>query len=305
VGALAVASVGLAIVALIVRQPLIAPSAASERTSPEPIADSAGPVAPQAAMPTIEPTSPPAAPRIGTPRGSVTTVRAPVDWHIPVLMYHLISTASETPDAEPELLVAPSQFAAEMRTLRLAGWRSITASTLASDMEVHRRPPQRSFVITFDDGHVDGFTNAFPTLLANGFDATYFVITDRIGRAGYLSRSDLLEMAGAGMEIADHTADHLPLASLPRAAAFAEIDRARTFIASLLGSAPTTFAYPFGSVAPGVVTDVESDGFGVAFTNAEGCTESLANPFLIPRLRVGPGTTPTGLLLELSTCARG
>ena len=45
-----------------------------------------------------------------------------------------------------------------------AGWRTIDTTTLAADLAAGKRPPPRSFVISFDDGYVDGFTEAYPIL---------------------------------------------------------------------------------------------------------------------------------------------
>jgi len=38
------------------------------------------------------------------------------------------------------------------------------------------RPPDKTFVITIDDGWDDGYTYALPILQSHGFVATYFVI---------------------------------------------------------------------------------------------------------------------------------
>jgi len=199
--------------------------------------------------------------------------------------------------------VSPALFAAQMTRLREAGWRTITAAQLGADLATGSHPPPKSFVVTLDDGHVDGYTEALPILEANGFVATFFVVTHRIGRLGWLSDADVLAMAEAGMEIADHTMDHVSLPRLPLLFALAEIDGAIAWIANALGHPPVTFAYPFGSQDPSVVSDVAHGGFSIAFTNREGCFESTATRFLTPRLRVTPWMTPTALLDRLDACS--
>ncbi len=91
----------------------------------------------------------------------------------------------------PGLVVSPDLFAAQLEALVAAGWRSITAAELAADLAAGDRPPPRTFVITFDDGRSDGYTQAFPILRRLGLVATFYVITGRIGMANNLSASQL------------------------------------------------------------------------------------------------------------------
>ena len=247
--------------------------------------------------PTAEPTAPP------TPAPT-----RDLAWHVPVLMYHLIATADESGPALPSLVVPPRLFAQQMETLRAAGWRTITAAKLAADLLAGHRPPPRTFVVTIDDGHEDGYSEAFPILRRNGFVGTYYVITARVGMmgpagaGGYLTRDQIAEMAAAGMEIGDHTADHVPLASQTQAKALAEITASAAWITALLGAPPTTLAYPFGSFDQSVVDQTRGLGFSMAFTTITGCRQTLATRLAIPRLHVGPSTTPLDLLARLQDC---
>jgi len=217
-------------------------------------------------------------------------------------MYHLVATPAEAGNALPSLVVSPMLFAAQMQKLRLAGWHTTTAATLAADVSSGHRPPARTFVITLDDGHEDGYTEAFPILKANGFVATYYDVTGRVDHAGWLSSNELVAMDDAGMEIADHTVDHTELTTVANAVAISEIVGAKTFIANLLGPSPTTLAYPYGSWNAAVVADVRAAGFLLALTTKEGCFESTSTRLQAPRLRVSPSTTPVGLLAAVRAC---
>ena len=146
---------------------------------------------------------------------------------IPVFMYHRIAPDNEVGASLAGLVVKPEQFAAQMDALELAGWHTITARTLANDLAAGRRPPRHSFVVTLDDGHEDGYTYAYPILRRDGFLATYFVITDRIGHTGYLSVRELRTMVAAGMEIASHTIRHADLTHLAPGGVRAELHRIR------------------------------------------------------------------------------
>jgi peptidoglycan/xylan/chitin deacetylase (PgdA/CDA1 family) len=109
-------------------------------------------------------------------------------------------------------------------------------------------------------------------------------------------------MAAAGMEIADHTIHHILLGTAPPTVAFAEIVGAQDDLQQLLGRPQVTFAYPFGGWDGWIVSLVREAGFVIAFTRAEGCTETAANRYKIPRLRVGPSMTADGLVAEVRAC---
>jgi len=225
-----------------------------------------------------------------------------VGWHVPILMYHHISTQlGATPDAASRI-VSPTLFRAQMDALRTAGWRTVTAAALAADMAIGIHPPPRTFVVTIDDGHADGFTNAYPILQADGFVATYYVITGHVGHPTALTASEIDTLSAAGMEIGDHTVNHAALALVPADRAYQEIAGAAGWIRGQLGEAPTTLAYPYGNEDAAVAALVKAAGFAMALTTHEGCVESTADRFLVPRLRVGPWTTPELLLREVTKC---
>lgn len=156
--------------------------------------------------------------------------------------------------------------------------------------------------MTFDDGHQDGYTVVLPILQANGFVGTFYVISGNVGHRTALKTFQIDALAAAGMEIADHTVHHVGLALMPKAVAMSEIVGAADWISNLLGARPTTLAYPYGNEDAAVVGYVRDAGFAMALTNKEGCFESTATRFVVPRLRVGPWTTPTSLLTRVRSC---
>jgi peptidoglycan/xylan/chitin deacetylase (PgdA/CDA1 family) len=219
-------------------------------------------------------------------------------------MYHRIIPSALARQSLPELVVSPRLFAAQVATLHAAGWRTITLATLAADLLARERPPARTFVITIDDGHRDGYTYAFPILQRFRLVATYFIVTGRLNRGDNLSRTDVQRLAASGMEIADHTANHAYLPTLSRVAAKAQIDLAARTIAALIGRPPATFAYPFGAEDPAVLALVHAAGFAMAVTTQECDFEAASSALLTPRLRVGPETTPFELLWEVASYSR-
>lgn len=219
---------------------------------------------------------------------------------VPILMYHRIVPPALAGDALPSLVVPPQLFAAQLAALKAAGWHSVTVAAIAAALEHHRPLPPRTFAISIDDGWADGFNYALPILLRYGDVATFYVIAGRLDDSDFLSPADLRVLSAHGMEIGDHTLDHLDLTRLSPAALQAQIMGAEVELAAACGERPATLAYPFGRFDPAVEVALQHDGFALAVTTQPGWYEDRADQFAVPRVRVGPNLGPSTLVAELS-----
>ncbi len=94
---------------------------------------------------------------------------------IPVLMYHHVSP-------NPGLVtVSPETFHAQMAWLARHNYRSIGTDDLAAFL-AGKPLPEKSVMITFDDGYLDNYLYAHPVLQAFGLKAVLFVITGWLGQ---------------------------------------------------------------------------------------------------------------------------
>ncbi|MGD0018156.1 MAG: polysaccharide deacetylase family protein [Candidatus Limnocylindrales bacterium] len=222
--------------------------------------------------------------------------------HVPILEYHRIVPLAEAGNSRRSLVVPPQKFTAQLGALQKAGWHTITMATLANDLQVHTKPPARTFVITIDDGWDDGYTYALPILAQHGFVATYFVITGRIDHPSFLTSADLQALVAAGDEIGDHTMDHVYLTRQRGAKLTYEIDAAAARIAQVTGYWPESLAYPYGSENSRVVAAVAAcQGLRIAVIEGKHPViyQTWANRFVITRIHVSSGTTPAKLVAEL------
>jgi peptidoglycan/xylan/chitin deacetylase (PgdA/CDA1 family) len=227
------------------------------------------------------------------PNGAVAT------YHVPVLMYHRIEPRSERGHDPVDLVVDPTVFEAQLAALKARGWNTITSAQLAATMRAGCSAPPKTFVVTLDDGHQDGYSHAFPILEKYGFVATFFIITSRVGRPRYLTWPEMLEMQAAGMEIGSHTVSHVDEATYDRLQTDAQVLGAQRAIELQLQRRPVSFAYPYGLTPTNLVASVKASDIEVAYTTARGVAESLGNAYLLPRIRIGPTTHATNLVVFL------
>ena len=76
---------------------------------------------------------------------------------IPVLNYHQINSKDHN-----SLTVSTEQFAAQMDYLAENGYHTITPDEMADALENGTELPDNPILITFDDGYLDNYKNAFP-----------------------------------------------------------------------------------------------------------------------------------------------
>lgn len=89
---------------------------------------------------------------------------------VPVLMYHHVSP-------NPGLVtVSPPAFQAHMQWLAKHGYTALSSEQFAAFL-AGQPAPNKSVLITFDDGYLDNFMHAFPILRENGLRAIIFAVT--------------------------------------------------------------------------------------------------------------------------------
>jgi len=173
--------------------------------------------------------------------------------HVPILMYHEVAGPGDT--ASP-LAVTPRAWSEQLAYLYDEGYRTITAAELSAVLSGHDQLPDRTIVLTFDDGYEDFHSRAMPWLDRYGFTATLFVTTGWIRDAGplatghrpghMLSWTQISEAADIGIEIAAHTCLHPQLDQLPREQVHDELYASKAQLEDKLGSAVVGLAYPYG-----------------------------------------------------------
>ena len=93
-----------------------------------------------------------------------------------VLTYHRVSDLS----SDPQLLaIGVERFEEQMRLLAKS-YHTMAAGELFELMAGRRRIPDRTVVITFDDGYADTIHDAAPILAEHGIPATVFVSSDYV-----------------------------------------------------------------------------------------------------------------------------
>ena len=134
----------------------------------------------------------------------------------PILLYHSLSV--EASRVYRPYAVDPGRFREQMELVAGGGYRTLTVRELVTILaDPSGRLPERSVLVTFDDGFDDVHREALPVLDRLGLRATAFLVTGSVGgTSGWLagdgegdrrllSWTQIRELAGAWIEIGSHS----------------------------------------------------------------------------------------------------
>jgi peptidoglycan/xylan/chitin deacetylase (PgdA/CDA1 family) len=219
---------------------------------------------------------------------------------VPILMYH--SVAQNAPAATRGLSVTPGAFDEHVAYLANHGYTGLTFSDLADAFRTGAKLPDRTVVLTFDDGYADFAREAWPVLQRYSFPATVFVTTGWVADAGTdaagtpldhtLSWAQVSELSSAGIEMAAHSHSHPELDQLSDAALREELGRSRALLEDATRAPVRSLAYPFGYSSTRVRLAARSVGYQFAASVRNLRATPSEDLFTLPRLTIRRSTDP-------------
>lgn len=211
---------------------------------------------------------------------------------IPVLCYHQFSPGAA---ARNQLAVSAQGFEQQLAYLASNGFRVIPLTELETIVSRKLPMPDKTVVLTIDDGYRSIYTIAYPLLKKYNFPATVFLYTDFVGGSAALSWQQLKEMQDSGLvDIQSHTKTHASLAMSPEDATQAvyqarvrsEISDAERTLERHLGSKPRYLSYPYGDHSEYAVSTLKQSGYTLAMTVQRGANPAFADPYLLRRTMI-------------------
>ena len=145
-------------------------------------------------------------------------------------------------------------------------------------------PAHSELSFTVDDGNVTDFTHVAPALTKRGLRATFFVCSGRLGRPGFLDRSQVAALSSQGMAIGSHGVDHVPWRGLSPERLESEIVTSRSVLEEVCGTPVDEVACPFGSYDRKVLAALKRVGYRRVYTSDDGLCRS--GDWLVSRICV-------------------
>ena len=219
---------------------------------------------------------------------------------IPVLMYHNV-----LPGAENDLTITPAKLREQWLYLKQEGYKSLGLNEYLELLKSGHLPAQKSFLLTFDDGHLNNFDYAYPLLMEFGFKATFFIIADSLDPDGTdkfrdygneqpkMSARELAQLDPVTVQLAMHGYhhEHFDQLSLPEI-----IDVLKKSAAAFATAGLPYFkvlAYPYGArpkekaINEGMKQWMGANGYEAAFRiGNQVCTIPATDKFEIKRIDI-------------------
>jgi peptidoglycan/xylan/chitin deacetylase (PgdA/CDA1 family) len=185
----------------------------------------------------------------GASPSSVTKVSSsakPAAQKIPILVYHHVRSTKGYAKTtwSYKMSVSPKVFEAQMQWIADKGYTTITLDTLAAILQGTETGPAKPVVITFDDNNLTAYDIALPILQKHNQIAVYYIITNRLGNAGFIDADRVKDLAAKGMDIESHTVTHSTLTALSLKKLDSELTESKRSLEELTGHPVRHIAYP-------------------------------------------------------------
>jgi len=203
-----------------------------------------------------------------------------------VLCYHKIGTPPAGSKLK-DLWVSPARFRSQVKYMLDNGYTTLTFAELKKLYDAGQNPPEKSVLITFDDGYENNYKEAWPILKELGAKGNIFVVYNTIGKTNLwhnpaseawvnmATLEQLKEMLASGvMDYGSHTMNHPHLSALKLEDAAWEITESKKQLEAAFGREMCAFAYPYGdgAYAPEIRAKALEAGYTFDFSFKQGKT---------------------------------
>ena len=199
---------------------------------------------------------------------------------VAVLAYHKVSLSPGIYSITPKL------FEEQMRYLADNGFKPISLNDLTEALSGEKTLPDKSIILTFDDGYEDNYLTALPIMEKYGMRAAVFIAVDKVSRPGYMSWDQITALRAKGIDIGSHSLSHPSLTDLSPAEQAKEIIASKTALEKRLGQSVDYLAYPNGKFDASMFTLLQQSGYRGAFSGIHGLNLPGDNPYILKRISI-------------------
>lgn len=204
-----------------------------------------------------------------------------------ILMYHNVLEPGHCLNPpDPVYDLSRAMFQEQMQYLHEKEFNVLSLDQLISCQKKEGDFPEKSIVITFDDGFSSHLETALPILDRYHFRGEFFVTVNQIGKPGYLTWEGVKQLDQSGMGIGSHSVNHLFLNEMDVSAIAFELQTSKQVLEAHLGKPISFFAPPGGRVTPDVIPLAIKAGYAGICNSQVGENTKGMDPFAMRRFAI-------------------
>jgi len=231
-----------------------------------------------------------------TDRSSPSAISPPQQKEVVCFIYHRFGD-----HRYPTTNTPVKDFADHLTYLEKNNFRILTFSE-AIDYLKSDEPPQKTAVITVDDGYKSFFKNGLPLLRKHHMRATLFINTKTVSGSDMMNWDELKEAMSSQVEIGNHTHSHAFFLNEHAATRYEtfrkEIELSQSIIKEHLKVTPEVFTFPYGEFDPEMKAIVKKLGFKAAAAQNSGVLHPASDLFMCPRIPMSESYSPRDKFIE-------
>lgn len=212
---------------------------------------------------------------------------------VPIICFHSIN---DDPSVKNPIIISKDKFRQQLEAIRDNGYTTLTMSQLNDYLYKDKPIPEKSVVLTFDDGYRDNYTNAFPILKEFNMNATIFIIQSYLDRDEYLTAEQVKELSNSGIDIESHTVSHIDLPNLSYEDQLKELKDSKEKLENLINKPIISIAYPEGKYNDDTKRAFLEAGYSMGFTTERGYADRNDDSSQINRICVDYTYKPKDIL---------
>ena len=189
-------------------------------------------------------------------------------------------------DGDAFYRIKAGEFESLLSQLRKLGYQTVSSKEFRAWQQGETQLPERTVVLTFDDGYASHFEVVVPLLLRYHFSGTFFIAPSLVGKPGYVTWEQLRKLVFLGMEIGSHGLSHEPLTSLSSEEMQRELAESKRLLETQLGITVNAIAAPRGFWNRAVADAVQQTGYEAAWVSTIGTNGPETNALALRRVVV-------------------
>lgn len=186
-----------------------------------------------------------------------------------ILLYHNI-TDKRTISSKDDLYVHIDDFRDQLDYIVEKGYNVITIQELYKLRQKNEKIPEKTLVLTFDDGDKSSYDIVFPELKKRGLRASFFVTTRQLNEKGFVTKENLIEMEKAGQDIESQGHNNEDFINSSIATVHKSLYLSKKILEEILNKKVLFLVYPNSSFNSEVIRVAQDVGYEWALSTEAG-----------------------------------